>query len=251
MKLIRFIYNGKECYGELSGETATLLNGDIENGFSSGEISIPLDHIKLLSPVMPSKAVCVGLNYIDHIEETGATRPEEPVIFIKPSTSVIAPGDAIVHPPITERMDYEGELAVVIGATARNVPESEAERYIFGYTCANDVTARDLQSRDGQWTRAKGFDTFLPLGPWIETDIDPSSLAIRTFLNGKTVQDSNTEHLLFKIPKIISFISSAMTLLPGDVILTGTSSGIGPMKPGDTVTVEIEGLGRLDNPIID
>ncbi|MDR2931842.1 MAG: fumarylacetoacetate hydrolase family protein [Oscillospiraceae bacterium] len=251
MKLIRFIYQDKEWYGELIDDFVALYKGDIATGLAPAGVDVALADIKLLSPVKPSKAVCVGLNYIDHIEETNAQRPDEPCIFIKPSTSVIGPGESIIRPAMSRRVDYEGELAIVISRTAKNIPEEMAAAFIFGYTCANDVTARDLQSKDGQWTRGKGFDTFLPIGPCIETDINPAALPIRTCLNGKTVQDSNTKYLLFGVEKMVSFVSQVMTLLPGDVILTGTSSGIGPMVSGDTVAVEIEGIGRLENPVID
>jgi len=196
---------------------------------------------------MPSKTVCVGMNYLDHIKELGSDIPEEPVLFLKPTTAVIGPCDSIILPAISKRVDYEGELAIVIGKRARHLSEENALDCVFGYTCANDVTARDLQKKDGQWARCKGFDTFLPIGPCIETKLDAGALTIRTMLNGKVEQDSNTNQLLFKIPKLISFITECMTLEPGDVILTGTSSGVGPIASGDTVSVEIEGIGTLEN----
>jgi len=225
-----------------------IIEGDKVIAFGSeGFNSYNLEEVKLLPPCLPTKAICVGLNYRDHIEEMGDKEPEEPTLFIKPSTAVIGPDDFIVIPKMSERVDYEGELAVVIGKRAKNVSEKDALDYVLGYTIANDVTARDLQAKDGQWTRAKSFDTFLPIGPWIETDLDPSSLDITTYVNGEVKQKSNTRHLIFNVPKLVSFISHIMTLNPGDVILTGTPSGVGPLKPGDVVTIEIEGIGKLTN----
>ncbi|EIV99355.1 fumarylacetoacetate hydrolase family protein [Thermoanaerobacter siderophilus] len=225
-----------------------IIEGDKVIAFGSeGFYSYNLEEVKLLPPCLPTKAICVGLNYRDHIEEMGDKEPEEPTLFIKPSTAVIGPDDFIVIPKMSERVDYEGELAVVIGKRAKNVSEKDALDYVLGYTIANDVTARDLQAKDGQWTRAKSFDTFLPIGPWIVTDLDPSSLDIITYVNDKVKQKSNTRHLIFGVPKLVSFISHIMTLNPGDVILTGTPSGVGPLKPGDVVTIEIEGIGKLTN----
>lgn len=225
-----------------------IIEGDKVIAFGSeGFYSYNLEEVKLLPPCLPTKAICVGLNYRDHIEEMEDKEPEEPTLFIKPSTAVIGPDDFIVIPKMSERVDYEGELAVVIGKRAKNVSEKDALDYVLGYTIANDVTARDLQAKDGQWTRAKSFDTFLPIGPWIVTDLDPSSLDIITYVNDEVKQKSNTRHLIFGVPKLVSFISHIMTLNPGDVILTGTPSGVGPLKPGDVVTIEIEGIGKLTN----
>jgi 2-keto-4-pentenoate hydratase/2-oxohepta-3-ene-1,7-dioic acid hydratase in catechol pathway len=212
-----------------------------------------LSQVRLLAPILPSKVVCIGKNYADHVEEMGGDRPpEEPVIFLKPSTSVCGPGDPIRRPVgISERTDFEGELAVVIGRVCSDVPVSRVPEVIFGYTCANDVTARDLQAKDGQWTRAKGFDTFCPLGPWIETDLDPADLALTTRLNDEVKQQSRTSLLLHGVAAIIAFVSQVMTLLPGDVVLTGTPGGIGPMDKGDEVTVTIDGIGALSNPVAD
>ena len=249
MKIIRYEKCGKPCYGILKGNDIEVLSGDIESGFVKTEGKEQLSGVKLLAPTEPSKAVCVGLNYLDHIEESNEKVPESPVIFIKPSTAAIGPDAEILYPSLSKRVDYEGELAIVIGKKATDVKEEDAEKYILGYTCANDVTARDLQPSDGQWSIAKGFDSFLPLGPCIETEVDPLNLAIRTTLNGKTVQNSNTKYLLFKPAMLVSYLSSIMTLLPGDVILTGTSSGIGPMELGDTVSVIIEGIGELRNTV--
>ncbi len=208
----------------------------------------------LLVPVNPTKIVAVGLNYRSHAGEIrpGDEEPEEPVLFIKPSTTVIGPDEEIVVPPDIGRVDYEAELAVVIKEKARNVTMEEAEKYILGYTCLNDVTARDLQKKDKQWTRAKGFDTFAPIGPWIVPAeyFDPSEVEVVTRLNGTEVQRGNTKDMIFPIPFLISYISRIMTLNPGDIISTGTPRGVGPIKPGDIVEVEVEGIGVLRNPVV-
>jgi 2-keto-4-pentenoate hydratase/2-oxohepta-3-ene-1,7-dioic acid hydratase in catechol pathway len=209
----------------------------------------PVADIRLLAPILPSKVVCVGKNYADHAKEMGGEAPADPVIFMKPSTSVIGPQAAIKLPPDSTRVDYEGELAVVIGQPCRDVPAARASSVILGYTIANDVTARDQQQHDGQWTRAKGHDTFCPLGPWIDTTVQPDELGLRTELDGELKQDSNTAMLLHTVPELIEWITRVMTLLPGDVILTGTPAGVGPMTDGQTVSVSIERLGTLTNPI--
>ncbi len=193
--------------------------------------------------------MALGLNYRDHAARGEDALPEEPLLFIKPSTSVIGPGEAIVYPKMSKRVDYEAELAVVIRKKAKAVPEERAAEYILGYTCFNDVTARDLQPKDGQWTKSKGFDTFAPIGPWIVTDIDPHHLDISSYLNGERRQHSNTKNLIFGPYQLVSFISHVMTLLPGDVIATGTPSGIGPMAIGDRVDIVIEGIGTLSNTV--
>ena len=195
----------------------------------------------------PTKVIAIGLNYLDHAKEFNMKIPTEPLIFMKPATSVVEHEEAIIYPPETKELDYEGEMAIVVSETARCVSADKAYRYIAGYTCANDVTARDLQRIDKQWTRAKSFDTFCPLGPRIVSDIDPRRLDITTRLNGEVKQHSNTSNLIFDVFHLLSFISHIMTLLPGDVIITGTSSGVGPMQPGDVVEVEIEGIGVLRN----
>jgi 2-keto-4-pentenoate hydratase/2-oxohepta-3-ene-1,7-dioic acid hydratase in catechol pathway len=208
----------------------------------------PLADVRLVAPILPSKVVAIGKNYADHAREMGGEPPDEPVIFLKPSTSVIGPGEAIAYPQkLSERVDHEGELAVVIGRLCRDVPVERAADVILGYTCANDVTARDLQKRDGQWTRGKGFDTFCPIGPWIETSADPSDLAITTTVNGSVRQESRTSLLLHGVPALIAYVSQVMTLLPGDVILTGTPAGVGPLEIGDEVAVTIESVGTLTN----
>ena len=200
-------------------------------------------------PVRPSKILCVGRNYAEHAAELGHDVPAEPLIFMKPPSSLIGSGEAIVLPAISERVDFEGELAVVIGRRCRNVAEADAMGVIGGYTILNDVTARDLQKKDGQWARAKGFDTFAPCGPRLVTDLDPTDLAIKTLVNGELRQAGRTSQFIFSIPRVIAFISRAMTLEEGDVISTGTPSGVGPLKPGDTVEVWVEGIGSLINPV--
>ena len=222
---------------------------NIEHGIiSCGEV-IPLDDVDLLIPCQPSKIVCVGLNYAEHARELNMKMPDEPIIFLKPPTAALDPGGEIVYPLSSQQVDYEGELAVVIGKRGKNIPTDEAEGHILGYTGFNDVTARDLQKRDTQWTRAKSFDTFAPFGPWITT-IDPSRVDIQTRVNGSTVQKSNTQDLIFGVPKLIEFISGIMTLEPGDVIATGTPPGVGELHRGDVVEVEIEGIGILKNSVV-
>ncbi|HEY7487039.1 MAG TPA: fumarylacetoacetate hydrolase family protein [Streptosporangiaceae bacterium] len=210
-----------------------------------------LDDVRLVAPILPSKIVAIGKNYAGHVREMGGEAPAEPVIFMKPSTSVIGPREAIAYPQkLSERVDYEGELAIVIGRLCRDVPVERTAEVVLGYACANDVTARDLQRRDGQWTRAKGFDTFCPIGPWIETSVDPSDLAITTTVNGAVRQEARTSLLLHDVPTLISYVSQVMTLLPGDVILTGTPEGVGPLEIGDEVAVTIESIGTLTNRVV-
>jgi len=210
-----------------------------------------VEDIRLLSPVIPrSKVVAVGRNYADHAAEMGSEVPEEPMLFLIPNTAVVGPGDPVVIPPITQEVSYEAELAVVIGRPCKNVLAEDAAKVVYGYTCANDVTARDLQRRDNQWARAKGMDTFCPLGPWIETDLDVSSLRVTSRLDGETRQDGNTADMVHGIGTLIETASAAFTLLPGDVILTGTPAGVGLVQPGQRVEVEIEGIGVLANPFV-
>jgi len=214
--------------------------------------SYPVADVRLLAPVLPTKVVAIGKNYADHAREMGGEPPDEPVIFLKPSTSVIGPGDPVARPvKLSERVDFEGELAVVIGRLCRDVPPERVSEVIFGYTCANDVTARDLQAKDGQWTRAKGFDTFCPLGPWIETGLDPSDLELTTTVNGEVKQHARTSQLLHDVTAVVCYVTSVMTLLPGDILLTGTPAGIGPLAHGDRVSVAIQGIGALTNPVVD
>ena len=213
----------------------------------------PLAEVRLLAPVLPSKVVAVDRNYPPGLDgpELDGEAPPEPVLFLKPSTSVTGPGDAIKYPvKLTERVDFEGELAVIIGRLCRGVPPERAEEVIFGYTCANDVTARDLQARDGQWTRAKGFDTFCPLGPWMETGTNPADLGLTTTVNRAVRQQARTSELLWKVPELIAYVSQVMTLLPGDILLTGTPAGVGPLTSGDQVSVTIESIGTLTNRVV-
>ena len=231
--------------------TISIISGDpIYSGIQKTAAKIELNKVRLLAPIIPrSKVVCIGKNYADHAAEMGSDVPKEPVIFLKPNTSVIGPNDIIQWPRMSERVDFEGELAIVISRICKDVPAEKVSDVIFGYTIANDVTARDLQKVDGQWNRAKGFDTFCPLGPWIETEFIPGSQKIITTLNGEVKQSEPLSSMNFKIPEIIQFISSVMTLLPGDVILTGTPAGIGPMPAGAEVVVTIEGIGSLSNKV--
>jgi len=233
----------------MEGDSVREMEGDPFSHFHPTSKMKKMGEVKLLAPCLPSKIVALGLNYRDHAEEMKVTLPQEPLLFIKPSTSVIGPGDTIIYPKMSKRVDYEAELAVVIGKAAKKVSEERAADYILGYTCLNDVTARDLQPQNGQWTTAKGFDTFAPIGPWIVTDIDPHHLDVSSYLNGERRQHSNTKNLIFGPRQLVSFISRVMTLLPGDVIATGTPSGIGPMAIGDKIDVVIEGIGTLSNDV--
>jgi len=256
MRIVRFTPNESvgigtdPHFGVLNEQDLILvLKGDpIYSGIVPTETKVELTQVKLLTPVIPrSKVVCIGKNYADHAAEMNSAVPDEPIIFLKPNTSVIGPNDTIQWPRISDRIDFEGELAIVIGRICKDVPIERFGDVIFGYTIANDVTARDLQSKDGQWTRAKGFDTFCPLGPWIETDFVVGNQIISTTVDGETKQSEPLSSMIFKIPEIIAFITQVMTLLPGDVILTGTPAGIGPMAAGSTVEVSIEGIGTLSN----
>ncbi|WP_430333350.1 fumarylacetoacetate hydrolase family protein [Rhodococcus sp. ACT016] len=211
--------------------------------------SWPLADVRLLAPILASKVICIGKNYAAHAAEMGGEAPEDPVIFIKPNTSIVGPGAPIMLPPSSNEVHYEGELAVVIGRPCKDVPAAKARDVILGYTVANDVTARDQQRHDGQWTRAKGYDTFCPLGPWIETNLDVSDVEIKTEVDGEVKQRSRTSLLLHDIPKVIEWVSTVMTLLPGDVILTGTPEGVGPIVDGQSVSVTVEGIGTLTNPV--
>lgn len=253
MKYVMFMADDEEIRsGIISGEMIE----ETENIFDNeGEIiktgnTFELRSVILLCPTYPTKALCVGLNYKDHIEEMKLVTPTSPVIFMKPSTAALDPEGEIIRPEMSSRVDYEAELAVVIKKECRNVSEAEAKDYILGYTCANDVTARDLQDKNGQWTICKGFDTFMPLGPYISDEVDPTNLKIESRLNGKVMQKSNTKNLLFTCDYLVSYLSKVMTLLPGDVILTGTPSGIHGMEAGDVIEIEIEGLGILRNTVI-
>ena len=249
MKLVRFRDDVRISTGVLEGDAIRVLSGTFfENPIPTGR-QVNLSEVRLLAPVIPSKVVAVGRNYVAHAEELGNEVPEEPLIFLKPSTSVIGPGDPVPLPPQSRRVDHEAELAVVMGRVCRGVAEDEAPKFVLGYTCGNDVTARDLQERDDQWTRAKGFDGFCPLGPWVETELDPSDLEVACRVNGEVRQSGRTSAMAFSPPGLVSYVSQVMTLLPGDVILTGTPAGIGPLSAGDQVEVEVEGIGVLANPV--
>ncbi|GAA1874646.1 fumarylacetoacetate hydrolase family protein [Actinomadura bangladeshensis] len=252
MRIARFSTDDGMSFGVVEENTVAAIAAHPFGELTFTGQRFPLADVRLLAPILPSKIIAIGKNYADHVREMGGDAPPaEPVIFSKPSTAVIGPGEAIAYPEkLSERVDHEGELAVVIGRMCREVPASRAADVILGYTCANDVTARDLQKKDGQWTRAKGFDTFCPIGPWIETEVDPADLAISTTVNGDVRQDARTSLLLHGIPALVEYVSQVMTLLPGDVILTGTPAGVGPLQVGDEVTVAIEGIGSLTNRVI-
>jgi len=259
VRIARFAHPGGMSFGAVEGNAAAGSSGltvaEID-GLPFGQVTFTgqrwaLADVRLLSPILPSKVVCVGRNYAEHAAEHGAQVLSEPLLFLKPSTAVIGPGDAIRLPPQSKQVEHEAELAVVIGPPgARRADREQAARAIFGYTCANDVTARDLQRSDGQWTRAKGFDSFCPLGPWIVTDLDPSDLEVRCEVNEEVRQLGRTKDMVFDIPALISYISHVMTLLPGDVILTGTPAGVGPLTAGDKVAVRITGIGTLSNQVV-
>ena len=268
MRIARFTTGDEPSYGVLSGELDDLgqpeedavlvaLAGDpMYVGLKLLETEHRLADVRLLAPVLPrSKVIGIGRNYAAHAAELGNDVPDEPLMFLKPNTSVVGPGDPVFHPRQTQDLQYEGELAVVIGRICRDVPNNmdDVDSVIWGYTIGNDVTARDLQKSDVQFTRAKGFDSFCPLGPWIETDLDPQhfidGVRLQTHLNGEVVQDGSTADMIFDIPALIAHVSSVMTLLPGDVILTGTPEGVGPMEVGDEVEISIAGLGSLTNKV--
>ncbi len=250
MRIVRYTVNGEARYGALdAGDGIRSLTAAPFDGLVYGEERHRLSEVELLAPCEPSKIVGIGLNYRDHAGELGLELPDEPMLFLMPDTAVIGPGGTIRCPEMSERVDYEGELGIVVGRPAFRIRLEDAADYIFGYTCFNDVTARDLQVRDTQFTRSKGFDTFAPIGPWIVTDIDPGALDIETYLNGARKQCSNTRQLVFDPFYLVYFISWVMTLQPGDVIASGTPAGIGPMQPGDRVEVRIQGVGSLINDV--
>ncbi len=249
MRFVRFVQAGTATYGLLEGQEVTPLAGYPWEKVERAGAPLPLDGVRLLAPCEPSKIVAVGRNYRAHAAELGNEVPTSPIIFLKPPSSVIGPGEAIVYPSASKNVHHEAELAVVIGRRCRSVQPEEVPGYIWGYTCANDVTARDLQRLDGQWARGKGFDTFCPLGPWIETDMDASNTTVICRVNGEVRQHGSTADMIFDLPTLIAFMADAMTLEPGDVILTGTPEGVGPLAPGDRVEVEISGLGVLANPV--
>ena len=247
MKIARFKYQNKITYGIVCGDRVQFVQGSIFSKFKISNKIIKLSKVKLLAPVVPSKIVCVGLNYKDHAKELKMAMPKDPILFLKPPSSVIGHNQNIIYPKTSKRVDYEAELAIVIKKTCKNINKQNAKKYILGYTCLNDVTARDIQKKDRQWTRAKSFDSFCPIGPCISTVVNPDNLSVKLFLNNKLRQSSNTGNFIFKTDFIVSFISKIMTLKSGDVIATGTPPGIGPMKQKDIVEVRIEGIGSLIN----
>lgn len=244
---VRYSNNNKEYYGFMENGEITRLAGDM---FESTELSaekLSASSVTLLAPCQPTKVVCVGLNYLDHAKEMNEELPKAPLLFLKPPTTVIGNGQDIVAPANTGRLDYEGELAIVIGKKAKNISKSEAGDYIFGFTCANDFTAREIQLSDKQWTRGKSFDTFCPLGPGIVKEVNKENAKIQLKVNGEVRQSSNINMFIFSIDEVVSYISKCMTLFPGDVILTGTPHGVGPVNSGDTMSVTIDGIGTLTN----
>jgi len=258
VRIARFALNGEVSFGVVEGPGAdpadlvvAALQGHPFAPFAFTGARHRLPDVRLLAPVLPSKVVCVGKNYADHVKEMGGSEaPADPVVFLKPSTSVIGPGDPIVLPRNSTQVDHEAELGIVIGRLCREVPRERAGDVILGYTCGNDVTARDHQKADGQWTRGKGHDSFCPIGPWVETDLDVTDLAVQCAVDGQIRQDGRTKELLHDVPAIIEWVTAFMTLLPGDVILTGTPAGVGPLEPGNAVTVLVEGIGPLTNPVV-
>jgi 2-keto-4-pentenoate hydratase/2-oxohepta-3-ene-1,7-dioic acid hydratase in catechol pathway len=256
VRIARFTTDEDPQFGVVGGPdgdeiVASVVGDPLYAGIELTGEQIPLSEVRLLAPVIPrSKVACIGRNYAAHAAELGNDVPAEPLVFLKPNTSVIGPFEPVVYPQQSQDVQFEGELAVVIGRICRDVPLARVRDVIFGYTIGNDVTARDLQARDGQWTRAKGFDSFCPLGPWIETQFDPSDVEVRTELNGVVKQLGRTSLMMFDVPAVVAYVTSFMTLLPGDVILTGTPAGVGPMLPGDSVSVSIEGIGTLTNMVV-
>jgi 2-keto-4-pentenoate hydratase/2-oxohepta-3-ene-1,7-dioic acid hydratase in catechol pathway len=250
MKIVRYKVDNKAEYGLLEGISIHCLSGSPFTRINKRDKYYEPNEVTLLTPCTPTKFIGVGLNYYSHLKVTKTPVPTEPLIFLKPTTAIIGPNENIIYPKSSHEVYFEGELGVIIGKRASNVSEKEALSYVMGYTCVNDLTARDFQLTDKTPTRAKGFDTFAPIGPYIETDLDPGNLSIKTWLNGKLKQDGTTKDLIFSVPFLVSYISHIMTLLPGDVISTGTPAGIGPMLPGDTIEIKIEKIGTLKNKVI-
>ncbi len=251
MRMIRYqTKKDPPRYGWVLENAVGAIEGDPFGEFRRLEANQNLDSVRLLAPVLPGKIICVGRNYAAHAREHDAEVPEVPLLFLKAPSAVIGPGDKIVLPPQSQQVEHEAELAVVIGRRGRWISPEEALEHVMGYTIGNDVTARDLQFRDNQWTRAKGFDTFCPLGPWIQTDFDPTDTLITCHVNGEMRQMASTRDMVFSVRQLIAFASSIMTLEPGDIIMTGTPSGVSPLQPGDTVKVSIEGLGELENSVV-
>jgi 2-keto-4-pentenoate hydratase/2-oxohepta-3-ene-1,7-dioic acid hydratase in catechol pathway len=250
MRLIRFQTAEEPAqYGWINKDNVGKIAGSPFAEYQRSEATIPLDSVQLLAPVQPAKIICAGRNYAEHVKETDAEVPTTPLLFLKPPSSVIGPLQTISLPPQSQQVDHEAELVVIIGKRGRWIPPEESSKYIFGYTVGNDVTARDLQNKDHQWTRSKGFDTFCPLGPWVETEFNPADAMITCHVNGELRQMASTRDMIFHIEQLIAFASSIMTLDPGDVIMTGTPAGISPLHPGDVVEAAIEGIGKLRNPV--
>ena len=258
MRMARFRdKTGKVKFGIVEGDHIRVATGDPLKGLKPTNTTVPQSGVRLLAPIQPVNILALGQNYKAHVEEGGDKLPKAPILFMKATTSLIGPDEPIIIPKMAPtEVDYEAELALIIGKTARHVKESEALEYVLGYTCANDVSARDCQRADGQWIRAKSFETFCPLGPWIETDLNPLDCRVRCRISGKTLQDARTSLMIFNIPFVISYLSAGMTLLPGTVLLTGTPAGVGfaqkpprMLKPGDVVEVEVDGIGTLRNPV--
>ncbi len=250
MRIVRYQYKDEAPkYGWLLEEKIGAIDGNVYGDYRRQEVELPLASVKLLAPAEPSKIICIGRNYVEHAKEHNAEVPKVPLIFLKPPSAILAPGEPILLPSQSQQVEHEAELVVVIGKRGRNILAEEAQGYIFGYTVGNDVTARDLQRSDGQWTRSKGFDTFCPFGPWIDTEFDASDAVITCRISGQPRQMASTRDMVFNVSQLIAFISSVMTLEPGDIIFTGTPAGVSPLKDGDEVTVEIEGLGKLSNPV--
>ena len=251
MKYAKVLYNGENSWGIIEGDKIKFMNGTPYSGVELTGESADLSDVKLLAPCDPTKIVCIGKNYFDHAVEFGEPIPDTPTIFIKPTTSLNDPDGLIEYPSASKRVDFEGEFAFVIKKTARKVKAADAAEYILGYTCVNDVTARDIQKSDAQWTRGKGYDTFCPVGPVISDEFDPSKgMVIRTTLNGEVKQNAKTDLLMWDVPFLMEFITDCMTLLPGDIVSTGTPVNVGPMQKGDKVTVYVEGIGELTNTVV-
>lgn len=251
MRIVRYqVKNEPPRYGWVLENKVGPIEGDPFGEYRRLEADLPLESVRLLAPSKPSKIICLGRNYVEHAREHNVEVPKVPLIFLKPPSAVLDPGGNIVLPPQSQQVEHEAELVAVIGRRGRNIMAEEASRYLLGYTVGNDVTARDLQRSDGQWTRAKGFDTFCPFGPWIDTEFDPSDAVITCRVNGQPRQMASTHDMVFSVANLVAFISSVMTLEPGDLIFTGTPAGVSPLKAGDVVEVEIEGLGKLSNPVV-
>ena len=250
MRIIRYIYKDEPPkYGWLLDEKVGEIEGELFGHYRRQEARIPVKEVRLVAPSVPSKIICVGRNYLEHAKELGNDVPKVPLIFMKPPSAIIAHGETVILPPQSQQVEHEAELVAVVGKRGRHIPAEEAKTFILGYTVGNDITARDLQKIDGQWTRAKGFDTFCSFGPWIDTEFDPSDAVVTCRVNGQMRQLASTRDMVFNIATLVAYITSVMTLEPGDLIFTGTPAGVGALRDGDQVEVEIEGLGALKNPV--